>query len=101
MKTNPTLFCGQERNQNHTATATGSTSEQQEQGGFDATVEAVEAAVIDPITQYTDDMLKQFIKSKFRRRTVVLLVIGHVTGMIFMWFLMKSLSIKRTFNKTL
>ena len=101
IKDNPTLFCGQSNKQQVHEKAT-TTSEQQDStdgGGIEASVSAVEATVIDPITQYTDDMLKQYIKNKMRRRTVVLLLVGHCSGMVFMWFLMKCLNIKRALKK--
>ena len=80
MRNNPSLYCGQDAVTNVTTTVRPAQKSNYEEGeGWDETVAAVED-VLNPATKFGEEFLKGRIKSKLRRRTVIMLVIGYMIG---------------------
>ena len=99
MRNNPSLYCGQESVAN--VTTTGRPSEKsngEAREGWDETVKAVEG-VLDPATKFGEELLKGRIKSKLRRRTVIMLVIGYIIGSAVTFVFLQAATKLR--NKTL
>mmetsp|Transcript_30924 Transcript_30924/g.45726 ORF Transcript_30924/g.45726 Transcript_30924/m.45726 type:complete len:368 (+) Transcript_30924:45-1148(+) len=83
IKKNPALYCGQVSNGGSQESPPSAEDDSAAKGAdtWDDRILAVEATVVDPVSEYADDILKEFgVKSKLRRRTVVMLFIGCVLG---------------------